>query len=350
MKNGLTLIKYYLITYMEKTNKRLPKLIYVLLILLVILVILNITIGSTNVSIIDFFKNINNTESVEYTIVRYLRMPRILACILVGAALSVAGLLLQTMMNNSLAAPGIIGINAGAGLAVVVSSLVIDATVFEISIFTFIGAFAASLLIYFLGAVTGASRNKLILAGVAISRLFTAISDAICFFVPDALSNKAIFQLGAFSSITTSKLLFSSIVIIIGIIGTLILSRYLNILVLGDEVAQSLGLNVKLIRFLLLVVVSILCAGSVSLVGLLSFLGLIVPHIVRKLIGIEDHERLVKITLVFGADLTLLCDLLSRTLFAPYEIPVGIIMALIGVPFFIYLLFDKGGRSRIVKD
>lgn len=335
---------------MEKKNKSLPKLIFILLILLVILIVLNITIGSTNVSVIDYFKNINNTESVEYTVVRYLRMPRIIACVLVGAALSVAGLLLQTMMNNSLAAPGVIGINAGAGLAVVISSLIIDATILEISIFTFIGAFVASLFIYFLGSITGASRNKLILAGVALSRLFSAISDAICFFVPDALSNKAIFQLGSFSNITSDKLLFSSIVIIIGIIGVLLLSRYLNILILGDEVAQSLGLNVKSIRLLLLIVISILCAGSVSLVGLLSFLGLIVPHIARKLIGIEDHNRLVKITMALGADLTLLCDLLARTIFAPYEIPVGIIMTLIGVPFFIYLLFDKGGRSRIVKN
>lgn len=350
MKNGLKHIKSYLITYMEKQTKRLPKLFLLLLIILVVLVVLNVSLGSTNVSLIDYFKNFNNPDSSEYIIVRFLRMPRILACILVGAALSVAGLLLQTMMNNSLAAPGIIGINSGAGLAVVLSSLLIDASTFELSIFTFIGAFVASIMIYFLGLVTGASRNKLILAGVALSRLFTAISDAICFFVPTALSNRVIFSLGSFSNLTTSKLIFSSIIIVIGLIATLLISRYLNILILGDEVAQSLGLNIKVIRFLLLIIISILCAGSVSLVGLLSFLGLIVPHIVRRLIGIEDHKRLVKITMIFGADLTLLCDLLARTLFIPFEIPVGIIMTLIGVPFFVYLLFDKGGRSRIVKD
>jgi len=329
---------------MEKNNKKFIKLLIILIISLVILFVANITLGSTNISLTDFFNSLNDPTSNAYVVVRYLRLQRIEACILVGAALSVAGLLLQAMLNNSLAAPGIIGINSGAGLAVVISSVIIDATAFEVSIITFLGAFLASLLIYFLGAVTGASRNKLILAGVALSRLFSAIADTICFFVPSALSNKVVFNLGSFSNITTDKLIFSAVIIIVGLVAAIIISRHLNILVLGDEVAQSLGLNVKATRFILLIIISLLCSGSVSLVGLLSFLGLIVPHIVRKLIGVEDHRRLVIATIFFGADLTLLCDLIARTIFVPYEIPVGIIMALIGIPFFIYLLFDRGGK------
>lgn len=345
MRNGLLLIKHYITTYMERNNsKKFIVLLIILIISLVILFVVNITFGSTDISLADFFNSINNPKSNAYVVIRYLRLQRIEACILVGAALSVAGLLLQTMLNNSLAAPGIIGINSGAGLAVVISSLIIDATTFQISIITFLGAFLASLTIYFLGAVTGASRNKLILAGVALSRLFSAIADTICFFVPNALSNRVIFNLGSFSNITTNKLIFSAVLIIIALIAAIIISRYLNILALGDEVATSLGLNVKRCRFILLIIVSILCSGAVSLVGLLSFLGLIVPHIVRKLIGVEDHRRLVIATIFFGADLTLFCDLIARTIFIPYEIPVGIIMALIGIPFFIYLLFDRGGK------
>jgi len=332
-------------------NKKSPWLIYILIFLLFILIILNIAFGTIEISIIDFIKNINNEDSLEYIIFMYSRLPRIIACIVVGAALSVAGLLLQAMLNNSLASPGIIGINSGAGLTVVIASVALDAaTAFEITLFTFIGAFLSALLIYFLGVVTGATKNKLILAGIAISRLFSALSDSIINFYPKALGNRVEFNLGSLSNITNDSLMFASIIILIGLIGSLFIAKYLNIIVLGDDVAQSLGVNVKVCRFIILIIVALLCAGAVSVAGLLSFLGLIVPHIVRKLIGTEDHKRLVINTIIFGADLTLLCDLLSRTLFPPFGIPVGIIMSILGVPFFIILLFDKGAKSRYVKN
>lgn len=334
----------------KSTNKKALALI-ILLVLLVILIFLNIAFGAGSFTFKDFINNINDTKSLSYLIVRYERLPRILACILVGAALSVSGLLLQTMLNNSLAAPGIIGINSGAGLAVVILSLLTStSSSLSTTIATFIGAFLSAFLIYLLARKTGASRSKLILAGIAISKLFSAAIDTICYISPTALQNKVQFNLGSFAFISTSSLLFAGIIIILGLIGALLISKSLGILILGDDVAQSLGLNVKVTRFLVLLVVALLSAGSVSIAGLLSFLGLIVPHICRKLFGNEDYAKLTGATILVGANLTLLCDLLARTIMLPYDIPVGIIMSIIGVPFFIFLIFYKKGGRRIVKS
>lgn len=335
-------------SYTKKTKLWLEE---VLIISLIVLIALHFILGpyfSSFSEFIEGLKNINNNAG--YKVIFKARLLRILACILVGSALSVAGLLLQVMLNNSLAAPGTVGINSGAGLSIVIVSLFASISGIGLTISTFIGAFLTAMLIYLIARVTGASRNKLILAGIAISRLFSAAIDAICYFSPSVLTNKLSFQLGSFTRISMSSLIFSGMLIILGLIGALIISKYLSILSLGDDVAISLGLDVKLTRFLLLLIVAVLSAGAVSIAGLLSFLGLIVPHIIRKLIGVENQRRLVILTILFGSSLTLLCDLLSKTIFMPFELPVGIIMSLIGIPFFIFLLFSKGGTSRVVKD
>lgn len=329
-----------------KNKKFLPT--FILISVLVISIIANIFIGAENISIKDLFIEPN---SFSYKVIMYLRLPRIIACIFVGAGLSVAGLLLQTMLNNSLASPGIIGINSGAGLAIVLGALLIPFhNSFLNTFITFLGAFLTALLIYLIAKTNGSSKSKLILAGIAISRLFSSLIDTICYIDPTILTNKTQFVLGSFSKLVGfESILFPCLIIIIGLVGALLLSRYLGVLTLGDDVAQSLGLNVKMTRFLILLDVALLSAGAVSCVGLLTFLGLIVPHISRKIFGVEDQKKLTFYTILIGAILTLICDLLARTILGGFEFPVGIIMSILGIPFFIILIFNKGGHSRRVN-
>jgi len=322
----------------------------ILSIILVVLVLLNFLLSDLD-SLKGFSDLFNNVDSIEKNYLVEILIPRVIAAILVGASLSVAGLLLQTMLNNSIASPSIVGINSGAGLGIVLVSVLIpfaSPTVYSLA--TLLGAFLSSMLIYLIARLTGASRGKLILAGVAISRLVSAIIDIIIFYNRDSMSAKQDFQLGSFRNIISSDLYLPGILIIIGLIGAIILARYLDILILGDETATSLGLNVKLTRFLLIVIISILSSAAVTMVGLLSFLGLIIPHIVKKLFGVENHKKLVLYSIFIGATFTLLCDLLARYIDYPQDMPVGIILALIGIPFFIYLLFNKGGKRRVINS
>lgn len=336
-------------SYTKNKKYKFPWLGPVLLVITVLLFFVSMAVGAVKIPLGDVFRALGDPSSSDYIIIVNLRLPRAAACILVGAALACSGLVLQTMLNNSLASPGIIGINSGAGLAIVVFSVWFGGSLIGQTIGTFLGAFLSAMLIYAIGRFSGASRNKLILAGIAISRLFAALIDAIVLVNPDVMTDRVAFQLGTLSKVSLTSLSFGGPVIAAGLIGVLIMSRYLGMLTLGDDVATSLGMNVKLYRFFSLFFVALLSGGAVALSGLLSFLGLIAPHIVRKLIGTKSYPRLMILTALFGAALTLLCDLIARVVAAPFELPVGVIMAILGVPFFLFLIFDKGGR-RLARN
>lgn len=280
-------------------------------------------------------------------IVLYLRLPRTLGCVLAGAALSVAGLILQTTLNNSLAGPGIIGINSGAGLAAVLAALLFAQSLLARTLATFAGALLTALLIYGIGRASGASRNRIILAGIAVSRLFSALIDAVVLARPEAVMNRAAFQLGTLAGSNYGSLAFAGPVTVIGLISALALSGNLGMLAFGDDVAASMGLNVRRFRFGCLLSAAVLSAGAVGIAGLLSFLGLMVPHMARSLAGTDSYPRLTVSCALGGAALTLVCDLLARTVMMPYELPAGIVMSLAGVPFFLFLLFGRGRRDRV---
>lgn len=328
-------------------TKPMPWITPLLMVLFVALFFISLGVGSSGVSFSSFTEAFTNPESSAHTIIMYLRMPRVAGCILAGVALAIAGMILQTMLNNSLASPGIVGINSGAGLAVVLSALIFPGSTLVQTISTFLGAFCSALLIYGIARVSGASRGKLILAGVAISRLFSALIDTVVLIEPSVVLDRVTFQLGTMTKSTLDTLTFAGPIIAVGIILALILSRNIGLLTFGDDMATSMGMNVKRFRFLCLLAVAFLSAGAVCFAGLLSFLGLIVPHIVRRLIGTDSYFRLTCVSALFGAVLTMLCDLLARVIFMPYEIPVGVIMSVLGVPFFLFLLFSKEGRKRI---
>jgi iron complex transport system permease protein len=280
----------------------------------------------------------------EPTILLYIRLPRTIGCLLAGAALAGAGLLLQSVLNNSLASPGIIGINSGAGLAVVIAAILFPGSVAARTTGAFLGAFLTVMLVYGIARSAGASRTTLVLSGVAVSNLFAAAIDAVVTFVPDALNGYSDFKIGGFSDVTMAKIVPAGGGILISLMLILTLSQQMDVLALGPETAQSLGLSVRPIRLLLLVLAAALCGAAISFSGLLGFVGLIVPHMMRRLVG-EESLKLTFSCAMGGATLVALCDTLARIIFAPYELPVGIVLSFAGVPFFLWLLLrQRGGR------
>ena len=277
-------------------------------------------------------------------IVLYSRLPRTCAALLAGAALAVSGALIQTVLNNPLASPGIIGVNSGAGLAVAVLCAAVPEAQRLSPLAAFGGAVLGVALVLGLSERTGASRMTLVLAGVAISNLFGAGIDAVVTLVPDALSGVSDFRIGGFHGVTMARLALPAALIGVSLPAALSLSQQLDILALGGDTARSLGLPVRPVRALLLVLAAALAGAAVSFSGLLGFVGLIVPHAMRRLAG-EDSFPLLLSSALGGACFVTVCDLLARVLFAPFELPVGVVLAFTGAPFFLWLLFRRrGGR------
>jgi iron complex transport system permease protein len=323
--------------------------IALLIVLLLIGVFLSISIGSTRISLSEIISAMQQGDitSKTYRIISYVRIPRTLAALLAGCALSVSGAILQSVLNNSLASPGIIGVNAGAGLLAVLIAAFFPAFLKYTTIAAFTGALMAVLLVYFIARRTGASRMAIVLSGVAVSSFIGAMTDTVLTLKPDAAIERTAFLIGGFSGITMGRLSFAGCLIVLAFFIALILGYDMNILALGDESAKSLGLNVARVRFVFLILAAMLAGSAISIAGLLGFVGLIVPHVSRIVVG-YDNRILIPVSGLLGSIFTLLCDLLARVLFAPFEIPVGIIMSFLGGPFFIYLLIK--GRRGLLYD
>lgn len=330
-------------TYLKTENSRLRILYGSAIMLLLLSVLASIALGGTRISLTEALSALkNNVMSSDLRILLYVRLPRTAGCIVAGAALSVSGAIIQGVLANNLASPSIIGVNSGAALAVTVCSVLGIFGGWRLSLFAFIGAFTAVSLIS-LGAMRwGASRGTVILMGVALNSLLNAAGDAVVSFYPTVAVMTADFKIGDFSSVSYTKLVPVAISAALALTAVFICSSYLDVLRLGDNGASSLGVNVKKTRVLFLLLASVLAGGAVCIAGLLSFVGLLVPHTVRRL-GVTGSRHLLPLCSLFGAGFVTLCDLLSRLIFAPYEVPVGIIMAFLGAPFFIVLLLRKAG-------
>lgn len=279
-------------------------------------------------------------KTVNYQIIRNVRLPRTITASLVGTCLALSGCILQGVMRNPLASPNIIGVSSGAGLMTLVVLIIFPDYYYLAPLGAFAGALLATLFIYLLAWKEGAATTRLILAGVAVSSLLGAGNNAIMTFYPDKVSGVIGFMVGGLSSTNWKHVDMIFPYAIIGMILLLFISNKLNILMLGDEVATGLGLNVEATRFLFIIISSLLAGAAVSVVGLLGFVGLIVPHITRLFIG-SDYKYLLPATIFTGSAVVVLCDTLARVMFAPLELPVGIIMSALGAPFFLYLLRRK---------
>ena len=310
--------------------------------------VLGVLLGSTSLSGADMiaaFRDGFNT-SAGTRIFAYVRLPRTLASIVCGAALAVSGAVIQGVLANRLASPSIIGVNAGAGLAVTLCAAFGVIGGWQMSLFSFLGAFVAVMVISLGAKRWGASRSTVILMGVALNSLLGAMSDTITTLVPEVNIMSSHFKIGEFSSVAYSQLIPAAALVVVTILILCTLHNELDVLALGETHAQSLGMNTVLMRMVFLLLAALLAGCAVSLAGLLSFVGLLVPHAVRRMAGSKASD-LLGLCALYGAGFVSLCDTLARTLFTPYEIPVGIIMAFLGAPFFLFILFKgKGGHHR----
>ena len=308
--------------------------------------IVSLCVGSTALSLSQVLQALSGSgEGTARSIVLYARLPRTLAALLCGSALAAGGVIIQGVLGNPLAGPNIIGVNAGAGLGALFCSVLLPTSLMAVPAAAFAGALGACLLVYGLAQRTGASRITLVLAGVAISSMLSACIDALSILFPEAALGANSFLIGRLKGVTVEALAVPAILTVLAVLCAFTLSYELDLLTLGDEVAQSLGLSAKPARNLLLVLAAVLCGSAVSFAGLVGFVGLLVPHAARFLVG-SEHKYLLGASLFLGAALVTVCDLLSRVLFAPFDLPVGILLSLLGGPFFLWLLFKQRGGRR----
>lgn len=319
-------------------------------VLLIAAVLLGACLGSARISLSELWSVLlegpGNTQTAAGRIFWYSRLPRTAACMLGGAALAVSGAVIQGVLTNKLASPGIIGVNAGAGLAVTICCAFGAFSGWVIAGAAFGGAVAAVMLVALTAQKIGASRTTVILGGVAVNSCLNAASEAISILVPDAGMQAADFRVGGFSSVAYGRLLPAGILIVAGLIILFTLTNELDVISLGEDTAQGLGMPVKKMRTVFLGLSALLAGAAVSFAGLLGFVGLIVPHVARRLVS-NESGKLLPFCALCGASFVTLCDLLARTLFSPYEIPVGIFMSFIGGPFFLFLLIGKKGGHSI---
>lgn len=316
-------------------------------IFLFVSVLLSLCLGAAKLSFPDLTDAVmNGAESgAAGRIFWYARFPRTLAAVLAGAALAVSGAVIQNVLANPLASPGTIGVNAGAGLAVTICCSFGILSGWTIAGAAFFGALAAVFLVAWTAKKIGASRTTVILGGVAINSFLNAASEAVSALVPEAGVMSADFRMGGFSSVSYLRLIPAGVLILFGLAVMFTLCNELDVMALGEDTAQGLGLSVKKMRVLFLGTAALLSGAAVSFSGLLGFVGLIVPHLGRRVMGAEAR-RLLPFCAVFGAAFVTFCDLTARLAFAPYEVAVGILMAFFGGPFFIFLLVQrKGGHA-----
>ena len=317
------------------------------LVLLLFSVILGVAFGATKINLWDSLSEIikGNTAHPEARILLYVRLPRVLGSLVCGMALAVSGAVIQGVLANRLASPSIIGVNAGAGLAVTLCSAMGLIGGWQLSLFSFIGAFVTVLIVSVGAKRWSASRGTVILMGVALNAFLGAISDTVATFVPEVSVQSLDFKIGDFSAVTYARVIPASALILIAILVLITFSNELDVLTLGDENAKGLGLNTGVMRVVFLLLSALLAGAAVSVCGLLSFVGLLVPHAVRR-IATSESKHLIPLCALFGAGFVSFCDTLARVVFAPYELPVGIIMAFLGAPFFIFILIRGKGGDR----
>lgn len=329
--------------------KKNRKTFFVIIIILFFLIaFLSVSLGAVHLTLIELVDAIKDGagSGMAGNIFWYVRFPRTIACLLAGAGLAVSGFVIQNVLSNKLASPGIIGVNAGAGLAVTLCCALGIYGGWVTTSGAFLGAILAVIIIVAISQKMNASRTTVILTGVALNSFLNAVSEAIITLVPEIGIMSSDFRVGGFSSVTITQLLPAGTLIIVALIILLTLCNELDLMNMGEETAQGLGLSVKKMRTIFLSLAALLAGASVSFAGLLGFVGLIVPHMTRKLVGGESRYSLPFCALS-GAVFVTLCDLVSRLVFQPYEIPVGILMSFIGGPFFVFLLLkNKGGRRH----
>ena len=301
--------------------------------LLALTMIYAATTGTIQMSYIDFVQRLFSGSDAQMTAIIDLRFPRIFVAMLAGASLSVAGVLLQAIMKNPLADAGFIGISAGASFTQLVIVSFFPLYFFMTPMAAFVGGALACFFVFLLSWKSGLNPLKLILVGIAINAMFTGLIEVLLSFGT------------AQSGITSSNLTLQTwddVTLIatygcLGLVLAFLAATWCNVLVLSDKTARSIGFNITAARLIIAAIAVLLAASSVVVAGVIAFVGILVPHIARRLIG-YDHRVLLPFTALLGALIILVADTAGRTLFMPLEVPASTIMAIIGGPFLIFLL------------
>ncbi|MFA5271411.1 MAG: iron ABC transporter permease [Candidatus Omnitrophota bacterium] len=312
-------------------NKSLEKKILWISIALILAAIFGVIKGPVNLNLFELFSGENSQ-------ILHLRLARVLLAIISASGLAVSGIILQAILRNPLAEPYLLGTSSGAGL-LAVGAVVLGVSTLYIPFAAFLGAILSTLLVYSLSRKSGRlGVESLILSGVIVS---IACSAIIVFLL--SMSNKEALHgitwwLWGSLEVFDYKLLFTvSIIVILGIFTAIFFSKELNAISLGEEEALHLGINVELLKKILLFLVALITAAIISVCGIIGFVGLIIPHTARLIVG-PNHKALIPVSCLISATFMVLCDIISRTLFSPSEIPIGVVTAIIGAPVFIILL------------
>mgnify|MGYP000852174236 CR=1 FL=1 len=307
-------------------------------VLAAVAMILSAAKGSVDIPVSEILNILGGARDTAHAQILWnIRLPRTIVAALVGINLALSGAILQAILRNPLADPHIIGISSGAGLAGIFIMLMMPGAAWLITPAAFGGAMLAALLIYILAWRDGIRPTRIILAGVAVSAFLGAGISAMMILYSDRVHSALMWMVGGLSARSWPQVDMIFPYTILGFVLALAFSRKLNILLLGDEIARSLGLRVEVTRLLLTAIAALLAASAVAVVGLLGFVGLIVPHAARLLVG-SDYRFLLPASALLGAAVVTLSDTFARTAFAPVELPVGILMAVLGAPFFLFLL------------
>ena len=333
---------------MIKRNKKLTLIISILVILIIITILTSLNMVSLAIEPLDVIKTLIGQGSRSHEIAIFkLRLPRIVIAILVGTALAISGTILQGVTKNDLADSGILGINSGSALFVVIYIYLMNGNVYDgvsnITVFTMpivalLGAMFGAFLIYILAWKNGINSSRLLLVGIGINVAFTSLLTIFQLrFTTQEFNRVMAWTSGSIWGSSWKYVMAILPFIVIFTLLTIYKSRYLDALILGDEVATGLGIEVEKERRKLIIFSVILAGVATSVAGSIAFLGLVSPHIARKLVG-PKHKGLIPTAALVGTLILLVGDTIARNIIAPMELPVGIVVAIIGVPYFIYLM------------
>lgn len=326
---------------LARTNARRTAGLLVCAAVLVVVILASIAVGSKGIplgTVVDALVHFD--DSNDHVIVRELRVPRTVLGLLVGAALGIAGALIQAMTRNPLADPGILGVNAGAGFAVVIAVAVFGLTsIWSYIWFAFLGAVVATVVVYALGSVGrgGATPIRLTLAGVAIGSVLGGVSSAITLLDPSAFDQMRNWNAGSLSGRSMEVALGVSPFIAVGLVLALVIARPLNAVALGDDLARTLGAHILRTRVVGVIAVTLLCGAATAAAGPIGFVGLMVPHVARWFVG-PDQRWILPYTVVCAPMLLLTSDILGRIVIRPGELQVGVVTAFVGAPVLIWLV------------
>lgn len=330
---------------LHNKNRKIAGLVLGVIVLLIVN-FLSLVLGYTDLTIntvIDAFNNFDGSN--EHIIIQDVRLPRALIATVVGASLAIAGALLQALTRNPLASPDILGFNAGASFFIVIALMLFSITSLQATTWiAFFGATVAGLLVYFLGSIgrDGMTPIKMTLSGAAIAALFGSLTQGLLVMDESALDQVLFWMSGSVQGRKLEILLSVLPYIVVGIIIALTIANKINILTMGDDVAKGLGQRTGFVKLTAGISVILLAGGSVAIAGPIGFIGIVVPHVVRTFIG-NDYRWIIPYCGILGGIFLVIADIGARYLLMPEEVPVGIMTALVGIPFFIYIA-RKGGK------